>query len=586
MKINRVKTANGDYNYYLAKSVRKNGKVSTVNLESLGKHSELLKKYDDPFKSLKEYAKKKTLEEKIESGDFNYKVTQQQLSEDGEVSQTNLKYVGHFYLTSIIEKLGLKSFFNELKSNLKIKYNPYEITKHLIVDRIMHPRSKFGTYNHLHEYYGAPSIKLQNIYKPLDLIAANLDSFQSALYHNSNSILKRNTKVLYYDCTNFYFETNKTDGIAKYGLSKDGKSKPLVGLGLFMDGDGIPLAFDVHSGNTNEQTTVLPLEKQIIKDFDLSNFIYISDAGLNSNNIRSFNSFQNRNFIVTESLKKLSDDDLKIVFNDNPWYLLGDKSNKPHFMKDIIELETKDPDEVIKNVYYKDFTINKPVKVGLEEATINNRVTNKTTFNQRLIVTYRPKYKLYQAAIRAGQVERANEIINKKTYTRKRANDPNRFIELGLDHDKVDLNIDTIAEEAKFDGYYGLVTSLFEDGVEDILKVSGYRWKIEDNMRTLKMHLKTRPIHHSLDERITGHLAICFTALLVIRLLEKLLNNEYPTGDILKQLKSMKVNPLNLSIYNSTYTGSELLTKLDKTFNKNLSMTTFTNLQLNKYKRN
>ncbi|HHT55213.1 MAG TPA: transposase [Acholeplasma sp.] len=277
---------------------------------------------------------------------------------------------------------------------------------------------------------------------------------------------------------------------------------------------------------------------------------------------------------------------MKIVFNDNPWYLLGDKSNKPHFMKDIIELETKDPDEVIKNVYYKDFTINKPVKVGLEETTINNRVTNKTTFNQRLIVTYRPKYKLYQAAIRAGQVERANEIINKKTYTRKRANDPNRFIELGLDHDKVDLNIDTIAEEAKFDGYYGLVTSLFEDDVEDILKVSGYRWKIEDNMRTLKMHLKTRPIHHSLDERITGHLAICFTALLVIRLLEKLLNNEYPTGDILKQLKSMKVNPLNLSIYNSTYTGSELLTKLDKTFNKNLSMTTFTNLQLNKYKRN
>ncbi len=587
LKINRVKTANGDYNYYLAKSVRKNNKVSTVNLKPLGKHSELLKIYDDPFLELKKYAKEKTLEERIEQGDLNYQLIQRPLNSNEAISNTKLKNIGHFYLSDIIDGLDLKGLFKDIKENLKIKYDPYQITKHLIIDRVIYPRSKFGTYKHLHQYYSAPQIKNQDIFKTLDLISNNLLTYQEHLYKNSRKIVKRNTKVLYYDCTNFYFETNKTGGLIQHVFGKDKNGKPLVGLGLFMDGDGIPLAFDVHSGNTNEQTTVLPLERKIVKDFGLSDFIYISDGGINSNEIRFFNTLNNRDFILAEPLKKLSKEDLEIVFSNDNWYELGDKRNKRYLMEDILKFEKEKPNEAINRVFYKDFILNKPIDIGLKEKTENNRITNKTAFKQRLIVTYKPKYKLYKEALRLGQIERAYKIINNKTYNNKKANNPNRYIDLGINHENVDIDLKTLEKDIKFDGYYGLVTSLFEDSVEDILKVNSFKWKIEDNIKVFKFHLKTRPVFHRMDERIIAHLTICFTALLVIRLLENLIDDPtFTTTQILNQLKTMQVNPTNLSIYEATYTGSNLLDKLDEIFNKNLRMDKYTNIQLNKNKRN
>lgn len=582
MKINRVKSRSGDYHYYLAKSVRKGNKTTTVNVESLGKHSDLLKIYEDPFESLKLLAKEKSLEERLKTGDLEIKFKQSPLSDNLKTSKTNLKRVGHFYLNEIIDKLNLKTFFNEIKTDLKIEYNPYLVTKFLIIDRIISPKSKYGTFNQLDTYYESPSINLEHFYKTLDLISDNLDNYQQHLYKNSLNVTKRDTRALYYDCTNFYFETNQESDLAKYGFSKDSKAKPIVGLGLFMDSNGIPLAFDVHSGNTNEQTTAIPLEKKIIKDFGLSNFIYIADAGLNSNSIRGFNSFGNRDFIVTDSLKKFKSEDLDVVFNDQPWYLINDSTNTPYTMNEIKDLEETNKEKASTLTFYKDFIIDKPVKIGLEEITINNRVTNKTSFKQRAIVTYQPKYKFYQERIRLEQLERANKLIETKTYDKPLQNSPKRLIKVTSDNKNVGLDIDKVIEESKYDGFYALATSLFKDSAEDIIRISAYRWKIEDNMRALKFYLKTRPIYHRKENRIEAHLAICFTSLLVLRLLEKKLDFKYTTSEILNQIKTMKVIPLNEAIYKPTYTGSELLKDLDKAFGKNLDKNIFTNLELNK----
>ena len=253
-------------------------------------------------------------------------------------------------------------------------------------------------------------------------------------------------------------------------------------------------------------------------------------------------------------------------------------------MEDILQME-KDNIEYMKRLtFYKDLTINKPMHVGLETTTSNNRKTNKTTFKQRLIVIYKTKYKLKQQAIRVTQVDGAYDIINKKSYNSKKTNSAQKYVDLNIDPENVHVNLEATSRDIKFDGHYALVTSLTEDSVADIIRVSGYRWQIEDHMKTLKFHLKTRPIYQHLDERITAHIAICFTSLLILRILEHLLEYKYTTGQILEQLRLMKVLPENLSIYHATYTGSKLLTTLDEKFNKNLSLTKFTNLQLNKNK--
>lgn len=582
MKINRVKRKNGDYDYYLARSVRKKDKVTTVNVESLGKHSDLLKKYDDPFKALKEYAKEKTLEERLKAGEFEIKFKQESLTNNNQVSESTLKRIGHFYLSEIIDKLKLTDFFKKIKKDTKIEYNPYLVTKFLTIDRIMNPKSKLGTYNELNKYYDMPDFNLVHIYRTLDLIASNMDKFQAHLYKNSLNINSRNTKVLYYDCTNLYFESANETDLKRYGVGKDGKSKPLVGLGLFMDGNGIPLAFNIHSGNTNEQTTVIPLVKKIIKDFEISDFIYISDAGLNSNEIRLFTSFRNRDFIVTEPVKKLSDENKAIIFNDKPWYLLGDKDNKPYSMKEILELERKSKKEASKLTFYKDFYINKPENIGLVSKTINNRTTNKTDFIQRIIVTYKPKYKFYQEEIRLKQINKAYKLISEKKHLDTSYKSPKRFIDLEVKEGTVEINLEKIREEMKYDGYYALATSLFNDDVKDILKASGFRWNIEDNIKVFKHHLKSRPIYHRDDNRIKAHLALCFTSLLVLRIMEVKLERKYSTEEVLNQLRSMKVLPLNEAIFKASYTGSEMLDKLDKIFGKDLNKNVFTNLELNK----
>ena len=365
-----------------------------------------------------------------------------------------------------------------------------------------------------------PSYELHDVYRALEVIGNEVDLIQAEVYKNSNLLMKRNNKVLYYDCTNYYFEIEQEDGIKKYGKSKEHRPNPIIQMGMFMDGDGIPLAFSVFPGNENEQKSLKPLERKVLSDFGCQKFIYCSDAGLGSEQIREFNHMGERSFIVTQSIKKMKAEEREWALDPKGFRRLSD--NKPF---DLSKLTDDD-----NNVYYK------------EEPYTPKKI------HQRLIVTYSPRYARYQKTIREKQVDRANAMLasGSDKKQRKNPNDPARFIgKLAATKDgevaKIYNFLDTgkIETEALYDGMYAVATDLLDDDVRDILKVSEGRWEIEENFRIMKTDFEARPVFLQRETRITAHFLTCFLALMIYRYLEKSLGNEYTCGEIVKTLRDM-----------------------------------------------
>ena len=343
---------------------------------------------------------------------------------------------------------------------------------------------------------------------------------QSEVYKNSHFLGKRNDKILYYDCTNYYFEIEQEDGSKKYGKCKEHRPNPIIQMGLFMDGDGIPLAFSLFPGNSNEQTSLKPLEKKVLEDFGCQKFIYCSDAGLASEDIRAYNHQGERAFIVTQSIKKLPAEDKEWALNKKGFKRVTD--DKPVELDQILEDD--------QGLYYKD-----------------EPYTTKK-LHQRLIITYSPKYAKYQKSIRENQVERAEKMLasGKTKKQRKNPHDPARFIgsiAVTKDGEAADvhkfLDENKIEAEAQYDGLYAVCTDLLDDDVCDILKMSEGRWQIEECFRIMKTDFSARPIYLQDETRIKAHFLICFLALLSYRLLEKRLDYQYTCSTLLDTLKTM-----------------------------------------------
>ena len=384
----------------------------------------------------------------------------------------------------------------------------------------MEPASKRSSYKTASEFLEKPTYELHDVYRALDVLGSECDFIQSEVYKNSHFIGQRNEKILYYDCTNYYFEIEQEDGDKKYGKSKEHRPNPIIQMGMFMDGDGIPLAFSLFPGNTNEQKSLKPLEEKVIRDFGCQKFIYCSDAGLGSESIRTYNHMGERAFIVTQSIKKLKKEDKAWALNKSGFRRLSD--NK---LVNLSEIDENDTD-----LYYKD-----------EPYTPKN-------LHQRLIVTYSPKYARYQKTIRDTQVERAKKMIQSGSTKkqRKNPNDPARFIgtQAATEEGEVAkivkyLDEDKISTEEQYDGLYAVCTDLLDDDVNAILKVSEGRWQIEECFRVLKTDFSARPVYLHDENRIKAHFLICFLALMTYRLLEKKLDYKYTCDMILDTLKSM-----------------------------------------------
>lgn len=427
---------------------------------------------------------------------------------------------GYLFLQSIYYGFQMNKTCRKLKAKYKFKYDINAILSDLIYARVLEPASKRSSFETASEFMEKPAYELHDVYRALDVLGNECDFIQSEVYKNSHFIGKRNDQILYYDCTNYYFEIEQEDGDKKYGKSKEHIPNPIIQMGLFMDGDGIPLAFSLFPGNTNEQKSLKPLEQKVIGDFGCQKFIYCSDAGLASEDIRTYNHLGERAFIVTQSIKKLPAE-------DKTWAL-----NKSGFKRvaDDMPVDITAPPDDDTSLYYK------------EEPYTPKKL------HQRLIITYSPKYARYQKTIREKQVERAEKMIasgNTKKQ-RKHPNDPGRFIgttavtedgEAAKVHTFLDEN--KIAGEAMYDGLYAVCTDLLDDDVSGILKVSEGRWQIEECFRIMKTDFSARPVYLQDENRIKAHFLICFLALLSYRALEKELDYRYTCEEILDTLRGM-----------------------------------------------
>lgn len=600
--------------YYVQRGFRNGKKTTTKNVERIGKHSELLKITNDPLsyareriaKLNEEMAKKNkvTMEVTI---DFNEKIK----STDNIVSSSNGLNIGYFILQKIYHDLAISSFFKKVTADSKITYEPDLINRFLIYARILEPDSKLGTYDRLHKYYELPEFNYVHILRTMDILDENYDEYISHLFNYSNRIVPRNTSVCYFDCTNYYFETECDDedyidevtgeiikGLRKYGPSKDHKPNPLVEMGLFMDAQGIPISMCINSGSDNEQICAIPVEKKLIKMLDGKRFIYCADAGLGSLNIRKFNSMGGRAFIVTQSIKKLSDTLKEAVFNDYGYRLLS--TDKPVTIKELKSFDKKDKINLplYTDKAYKIIEADRAIDLGLyEEKVLNNgktrKVKSKALLTQKIIVTFSRKIMEYQRYIRNRQIERAKKLLKNMdpSYYKKGPHDITRFIKRvssSKSGDKVTdlytLDQKVIDEEEKYDGYYAIATNL-EDDAKSIIEISSNRYKIENCFRVLKTNFSARPVFHEKRQRIIAHFMICYTALLVYRLLETKLDaygTHFTVDNIIETLKNMKVANTQDMYYQSLYNGSQVLTALNAVFGLGLDKKYYQPKELNK----
>lgn len=584
-----------DPTYFIQRGIRNGKKTTTKNVVRIGKHSELLKTTDDPLAYAIDEVKRYNEELKNNKSvaldfkfDFNEKITYQ----DDLVSKSKLLNIGYFFLQQIYHDLKIGAFFKNIIKDTRIQFDPNLVNRFLTYSRILNPDSKLGTHQNLVSFYEQPTFGYEHILRTLDIMYNHYDEYISHLYEASTKLIKRDTSVCFFDCSNYYFEIESNDedyidpvtgevtkGLRKYGVSKEHRPNPIVQMGLFMDKDGIPLSMCITSGSDNEQTTAIPLEQKLITMFKGKKFIYCADAGLGSLNIRNFNSMGGRAFIVTQSIKMLSKTLKEAVFSDIDYRLLSnDKPATIQQMKDFDRFDKVNA-ELYDDRIYKIIPADKAFDLGLyEEKACKNgtikKVKSKAVVPQKIIVSFSRKMMEYQRFIRNRQIERAKKLLTKldpQTY-KKGANDITRFIKRTTSTcsgekavDIYELDQEAINEEEKYDGFYAVATNL-EDSAKYILDISSNRYKIEDCFRIMKTNFLARPVFHQNRERIVAHFMVCYTALLIYRILEKKLNmygTHFTVDNVIETLNNMQVANLEDVCYMSTYDNSQVLTSLN-----------------------
>lgn len=596
-----------DPTYYIQQGFRNGKKTTTKNIKRLGKHSELLLITDNPLEYAKNEVKK--MNEEYRSGrsefivtmDFNERIP----STDSPCSNSTSLNIGYLYLKDIYAKLNLSDFFKSVSSDRKITYDCNKICQFLTYARILDPASKYGTYDKLDTYYEKPQVEYQHMIRFLDILDRNSDQYLKHLFDNSENIVKRDTSVMYYDCTNYFFETEKPDeeivdevtgeiilGLRQFGISKENKTSPIVEMGLIMDSRGIPISMCIHPGNTNEQLTAVPLEKEVIKMTGNKKFIYCADAGLGSYNIRKFNDMGGRAYIVTQSVKKLGQEIKDIVFNDSNYRLLS--NDDAITLKEMRTFNKKGANNLslYNDFAYKVIPANTAMDTGLYEEKVykngrTKKVKAKGTLHQYIIVTFSRKMMEYQRTIRERQLERAKKLLRLKDpeKIKKGPNDIRRFLKnTSSDTANYVLDMDKIHEEEKYDGFYAVATNL-DDSAKDILAVAQNRYKIEDCFRIMKSNFDARPVFLRKPERIHAHFLICYTALLIYRLMECKLDDNLThvtTSNLIKTLRNMNVVNMDDMYYKSIYSGSQALDALERCFELQLNRKYYRPSDLNK----
>lgn len=561
MRLKTTKSKNS-LSFYVIKDIYKNGKRTTTTIETLGTEQAVIEKAGggDPYEWAKAYIAELNKKEKEEQRQVIIKKKQSKRIPKGVQQSFN---GGYLFLQDIYYSLQIDKICNDITTKYKFTFDLNDILSRLLYGRILYPSSKLNTFKLSKKLLEQPNFELQHIYRALEVIAKESDFIQSSLYQNSLKLSKRNDKILYYDCTNYFFEIEQEEGLKQYGFSKEHRPNPIVQMGLFMDGDGIPLAFSINKGNTNEQVTLKPLEENILNDFKLSKFIVCTDAGLSSYANRKFNIEGQRNFITTQSIKTLKAFLKEWAISPDGW-----KHKDSSTEYNLTDLNKKIE------------TLSGEAKTDLEQKTFyKERWINENGLEQRLIVTFSFKYQKYQRAIREKQIERALKKIDSSPNSigKVRQNDYKRLIKTTVctkegevaDNKVHDIDTDTIENEMIYDGFYGVCTSLESDDAGDIIRINKRRWQIEECFRIIKTEFKARPVYLSRDDRINAHFTTCFLALTLFRYLEKQLNSEFTASEMISELREMNFyHELNEG-YIPTYTRTDFTDALHDSFGFN-----------------
>ena len=538
---------------YIQKSFRKNGKSTSKVVKKLGTMEELLPKHNNSEDEViawgKKIAKKMTEEEKRDKDIVLISLSQSKLLEPMKQTSYN---GGYLFLQDIFHSLKLDKICRDIQDEYKFEYDLADVLSRLIYSRIIYPSSKLSAFEDSKNFIEQPTFELHDIYRSLDVLAEKCDTIQEFLYENSKKVVNRNTSVLYYDCTNYFFEIEEERGNCSYGKSKEHRSLPIIQMGLLMDGNGFPLSFVIFPGNENEQPSLIPVEKKIIKDFGITKFVVCTDAGLASKENREFNIQKNCSYIVTQSLKKIKKHIKDWALNPEGWSK-GDSTGLDisSVMKAVDDGETFED-----GIWYKE------------------RWINENGIEQRIIVSFSPKYRAYQRYIRSRQIERARKSAesNKKTTT-KNPNSPSRFLDEVrytdngevADNVEVVVNDGRIAEEEKYDGFYAVCTTL-EDDIKDIIKVNKRRWEIEESFKIMKSEFKARPVYLQKDNRIEAHFLTCFIALMFIRILENKTGNKLTIEKLIDTLREYNFYHYEGSGYVPTYIRNDATDILHEAF--------------------
>jgi transposase len=541
-----MKGKSKDPTFHVIQDVKRNGKRSTEIIENLGHASEICAKYNvtDADAWADSYIQKLRENQSAQNHKFLIPFHTNSVIEKDKRFSYN---AGYLFLQQIYYKLGIPSICRKIQKSCSFNYDLDSILSRLIYGRILYPSSKLSCCEQSQKLLEQPNFNLHQIYRALSVLAEHSDMIQAELYQRSKKMIKRSTGVLFYDCTNYFFEVEHESGLKQYGPSKEHRPTPIVQMGLFMDKSGIPLAFCINPGNQNEQLSLKPLEQQIMRDFELSKFVVCTDAGLSSAANRRFNNYGERSFITTQSIKTLKRPLKEWCLEPAGWHLEG--SSKTY---DISKIE--DTPENRKKIFYKQRIIE-----GYDEE-------RDITFDQTLIVTYSLKYKMYQQTVRNRQIERAEKYLKHPSSVDKRSqNDAKRFIrKTSVTSDGeiagkavYELNEAAIEKEARYDGFYAVCTNL-DDDPSDIAKINHDRWEIEESFRIMKSEFEARPVYLQRDDRISAHFLTCFISLMIYRILEKQLNEEFTCEDIITTLRNMDMREVNDYGYIPNYTRTAL----------------------------
>lgn len=564
----------GNYNHYciIKDYTTLEGKRTTTVYENLGNQEKVELRFgkENTIEEIKKYIS--SLNEELKQGK---ELPVNLIKDPNKKIEKNIRRkfnVGYLFLKDIYYSLNLDKMCKEIQDKYKFEFDLNCILECLIYSRILWPSSKLSTYKQSNKFTEKISFEYQHIIRSLDYLSKEFDFIQKFLFDNSNKIMDRNYKVIYYDCTNFFFYTEEND-FQKYGISKEHQPLPLVQMGLFMDADGLPFALNINPGNTSETTTMIPSEEKFLKEYNMDgkNIVVCTDAAMCTDDIKKFNVQEGRGFVITQSIKRLKDELKKWAMDSDGWRILGN-------LVDIYNIKDIENDDEKKEMYY-DKTFYKEIECDTKSV------------NQTLIVTFSFKYQAWQKNIREKQFERAIKIVNEvnnknKNATKKKdveqikisknPNDPKRFVkEIRITNDgevanniMYDIDKSIYEDEAKYDGFYGITTNLIDD-TKTVIKVMNGRWEIEESFRIMKEEFDSDNAYLSKENRIKAHFLTCYLALFIYRYLEHKLEDKYTVYEIIECLRDMEVLETKGDGYLPAYTRTDLTDDLHRIFGIN-----------------